>query len=183
MSAPTTVTPPASTPPGSEIDRAGRISLVLLRLTLGIMWLSNAGWKRPPDFGEETGTGLFRFTSYAVEHEVFPPFAWLVETVVLPNFRFFGWVVLFTEALLGAFLLLGLLTRFWGLVGALMSLNIALSVLLAPGEWAWAYYLMVAGHLVLAGTAAGRCFGLDGALRPLWMRSPGRLTNWGVRLS
>jgi thiosulfate dehydrogenase (quinone) large subunit len=164
-------------------DRWGRASLVVLRLALGVLWLSNSGWKRPPDFGEERGVGLHRFTSFAVEHEVFPPYAWFVETVVLPNFRVFGWVVLVTEALLGAFLLLGLLTRFWGLVGAAMSLSIALSVLMAPEEWPWAYYLMIGAHLVVAGAAAGRWFGLDGVLRPVWGERRSRPARWATWLS
>ena len=133
----TTTTPEAAVieglpAPAGSLDRFGRLSLVTLRITLGLLWLTNAGWKRPPDFGEASGSGLFRFTSFAIEHPVFPPYTWLVETVVLPNFRVFGWVVLFTEALLGACLLLGLLTRFWGVVGVAMSLAIALSERLPP---------------------------------------------------
>ncbi|CAN5218212.1 hypothetical protein BH20ACT3_BH20ACT3_18250 [soil metagenome] len=164
-------------------DRFGRWSLAAMRITLGVLWMTNAGWKRPPDFGEDGGTGLFRFTSLAVEHPVFPPYTWFVETVVLPNFRIFGWVVLITEALLGAFLVIGLLTRFWAVVGVGMSLTIALSVVLAPGEWPWAYYLMAVGHLGLAGTAAGRFAGLDGILRSVWGRRAGRGNRLAEALS
>jgi thiosulfate dehydrogenase [quinone] large subunit len=94
-----------------------------------------------------------------------------VREVVLPNFRFFGWAVLFTEAALGAFLLLGLATRFWAVVGLVQSLFITLAVLNTPGEWEWSYYLMMAGHLGVFALAAGRVGGLDGLLRPVWARS------------
>ena len=167
----------------ATVDRFGRLSLAALRITLGVLWMTNAGWKRPPDFGQESGTGLFRFTSLAVEHPVFPPYSWFVEALVLPNFRLFGWVVLLTEALLGAFLVIGLLTRIWGLVGAGMSLAIAFSVVLAPDEWPWAYYLMVSAHLVVAATAAGRWLGVDGVLRPAWRRRGSRYARAAGALS
>jgi len=175
--------PSAAAQVDGTLDRYGGWSLAALRITLGVLWMTNAGWKRPPDFGEDSGRGLFRFTNEAIEHPVFPPYSWFVETVVLPNFSLFGWVVLLTEALLGAFLITGLLTRFWGVVGAAMSLTIALSVVLAPGEWPWAYYLMVAGHLVIAGTAAGRYVGLDGILRPIWRTREGLGHRLAVQLS
>lgn len=149
-------------------DRVARWTMAALRVGLGVLWLSNAGWKVPPDFGEESGSGLFRFTSYAVEYPVFPPYEWLTREVVLANFEAFGWTVFAAEALCGAFLILGLGTRFWALVGLAQSVAIALSVLYAPEEWPWAYYLMILAHLAVFGAAAGRAIGLDGVLRPVW---------------
>lgn len=165
------------------IERTGRAILAAVRITVGLLWLVNAGWKRPPDFGEESGRGLYRFTTDAVEHEVFAPFAWIVREIVLPNFRAFGWGVLVVEATLGAFLVLGLFTRFWALVGVAQSLAIAFSVLNAPNEWPWSYYLMVAVNLVLFATAAGRAGGLDGVLRPIWVRRQTRLSREALRWS
>ncbi|MBA2274660.1 MAG: TQO small subunit DoxD [Actinobacteria bacterium] len=147
------------------------MALFATRVVLGLLWLQNSGWKTPPDFGRSSGSGLYRFTRLAIEHEVFAPYAFVVREVVLPNFIAFGWLVLFVEAALGGFLLVGLATRFWALVGVVQSAAIALSVLGAPGEWSWSYYLMIAGHLAVFGAAAGRFWGLDGVLRPQWMRS------------
>jgi thiosulfate dehydrogenase [quinone] large subunit len=154
-----------------------------LRVTLGLLWLVNSGWKRPPDFGQNRGRGLYAFTRDAVEHEVFAPFAWVVREVVLPNFAFFGWAVLLTEAALGAFLLLGLATRFWAVVGLVQSVFITLSVLNTPGEWEWSYYLMMAGHLGVFALAAGRVGGLDGVLRPAWERSGSTVARLLLRAS
>lgn len=159
-------------------DRVSRAGLAGVRVLVGLLWLQNSGWKTPPDFGRDAGRGLYRFTTYAVEHEVFGPFAWVVENLVLPNFTFFGWMTLLLEAALGAFLVLGLFTRFWTLVGLAQTTAITLSVLNAPNEWSWAYYLMAAAHVALFATASGRVFGLDGLLRPLWSTSrtrPARL--------
>ena len=160
-----------------DTGRNTRIVLALVRITLGALWIQGASWKVPPEFGQPSGSGLYRYTAYAVEHPVFPPYSWLVENLVLPHFTFFGYITLLTEASLGAFLLVGLATRFWAVVGLGQSLLIALSVLNAPNEWPWSYYLMIAGHLVLLATAAGRTVGLDGLLRPVWRRSAGRLPS------
>jgi len=46
-----------------------------------------------------------------------------------------------------------------------------MSVMNAPHEWEWSYYLMILAHVALFATAAGRSYGLDGVLRPSWRRS------------
>lgn len=166
-----------------EASRGSSIAFFVTRIVLGLLWIQNSGWKTPPDFGRNAGGGLYKFTSFAVEHEVFAPYAFVVRELVLPNFIVFGWLVLIVEALLGAFLLLGLATRMWALVGVAQSLAIALSVLNAPGEWSWAYYLMIAAHLGVFAAAAGRYWGLDGVLRPAWERSDSRLARLLLKAS
>ncbi len=152
--------------------------LGLFRVGVALLWIENAGWKKPPDF-----SSLRYFTSFAVSDPVFPPFSWLVEHVILTNFAFFGWMTLLVEASLGAFLLLGLATRLWALIGMFQSLAITMSVLNAPHEWEWSYYLMILAHLALFATAAGRSYGLDAVLRPRWAASTGTLPRLLLRLS
>lgn len=171
----TTSKPPATNREEPDTGRAPTIALAVVRIALGLLWIQGAGWKSPPDFGQEGGSGLFRYTSYAVEYPVFPPFSWLIENLVLPNFVLFGYATLLLEASIGAFLLVGLATRFWAVVGIGQTLAISLSVLNAPHEWPWTYYLMIAVHVVVLTTAAGRSAGLDGLLRPRWRRSSGRV--------
>jgi thiosulfate dehydrogenase [quinone] large subunit len=112
-----------------------------------------------------------------VEYPVFAPYSWFVETVFLPQLAIVGWAVLLTELCLGAFLILGLATRGWAAIGIIQTGAIALSVLNAPDEWHWGYILMGVGHLVLLLSAAGRTWGIDGLLRPVWVRSPGRVAR------
>ncbi|MBI2704874.1 MAG: TQO small subunit DoxD [Actinobacteria bacterium] len=156
--------------------------MALVRIMVGVLWLTNVNWKMPPTFGEGGG-GLYGFTKEAVDNPVFAPFSWLVERVILPNFIPFGWSVLLLESLLGACLLLGLATRFWAVVGTIQSLAITMSVALTPGEWPWSYYMMVALNLVLAATAAGRTWGLDALARPAWRARRGRLSRLLLKLS
>ncbi len=166
-----------------DTGRGSRAALAVVRITVGLLWMANSGWKTPPDFGAEAGRGLYRFTNYAVEYPVFPPYTWVVENVVLPNFTFFGWAVLLLEASLGAFLLVGFATRLWAVLGLVQTTAITLSVLNAPNEFPWTYYLMFAVHVVLIATAAGRTAGLDGLLRPIWRRSDSRLAALLLRAS
>jgi thiosulfate dehydrogenase (quinone) large subunit len=172
----TDVTPDAVPLPPSRLNRA---LLAIVRIGVGLLWLQNVGWKTPPNFGRgDPPGGLYLSASYAVSHEVLRPYAWLMERFVLPNFTFFGWMVLLVEAALGAFLLIGLATRFWALIGIAQTVVIALSVLNAPHEWYWSYLLMLLVHVALFATAAGRYAGLDGVLRPGWQLS----RSWAARL-
>lgn len=173
----------ATAPEELDSGRGARIAMAVVRIALGLLWIQAAGWKSPPDFGRDNGSGLFRFTGYAVEHPVFPPFSWLIEHVVLPNFVLFGYLTLLLEAGIGAFLLVGLATRFWAALGIVQTAAITLSVLNAPHEWPWAYYLMFAAHVVVLASAAGRTVGLDGLLRPVWRRSTGRVAPLLLRAS
>jgi len=177
----------ADTDPGSRVaplppSRMDRALLAVVRIGVGLLWLQNVGWKTPPDFGRgDPPGGLYLSASYAVSHQVFPPFAWVMDRFVLPNFTFFGWMVLLVEAALGAFLVIGLATRFWALAGIAQTVAIALSVLNAPHEWYWSYLLMLLVHVALFAAAAGRYAGLDGLLRPGWelsRSSAARLLVW-----
>jgi len=137
--------------------RLDRATIALLRIGVAVLWIQNAAWKTPPDFGT-----LRHFTEFAVERPVLPPYAWFVEHLVLPNFAFFGWLTLVVEASIGAFLLVGLATRFWALVGVAQTMAITLSVLHAPNEWHWSYFLMLLAQLAIFGTAAVRAFSVGG---------------------
>jgi len=152
--------------------------VAVVRIGVALLWIDNLGWKDPPTFGQGPNPGgLYVFTRDAVEHPVFPPYSWLVQHLVLPNFHVFGWGVLFVESGLGAFLLIGLATRFWALVGIAQTLAITMSVVHAPGEWVWSYLLMLMAHAVLFAVAAGRFAGLDGLLRERWQTSDNRLAH------
>ncbi len=150
---------------GAAHDRTTAISAFVVRIVVGLLWLENLSWKIPPHFGADDGSGLFHFTKLAVEYPVFPPYTSVVKSLVLPNFAFFGWSVYILEICLALFLLFGLATRFWAVVGIAQTVAIFLSVGAAPNEWKWSYFLMAAAHLAVLGFAAGRVIGLDALLR------------------
>jgi thiosulfate dehydrogenase (quinone) large subunit len=160
---------------GLAQDRMARGGIAFVRITVGLLWLTQVVWKTPPDFKT-----LAHFTSYAVDHPVFAPWSSVVDKVILPNITVFGWITIVTEASIAAFLLLGLATRFWALVGLVMTTTIILSSINGPNEWSWTYYMMFALHVTILATAAGRSVGLDGILRPAWQASRGRLARFLV---
>lgn len=143
-------------------DRAQSIAVAILRILLGLMWLYNVSWKRAPDFGQDAGNGLYKFTKYAVDYPVLAPYAWVTDHLILPVFPAFGWVVLIAETALAVMLLTGTYVRLAALIGLAQSLAIGLSVAYAPAEWPWSYFLMVGAHLVLVFAVAGRVLGTDG---------------------
>lgn len=163
---------------------ASAAALASLRILAGLLWLYNVSWKRPPDFGEGSGSGLYGFTRDAVEYPVFPPYSWLVEHVVLPNFTAFGWSVLVAETMLAVLLLTGTFVRLAALVGVAQSLAIGLSVAGAPGEWPWAYWMMIGIHVVLLFTASGRAAAVDAVRAQAGDDGPPAaarlLRGWGV---
>jgi thiosulfate dehydrogenase [quinone] large subunit len=160
-----------------------RGGIAAVRVGVALLWIQNLAWKVPPDFGKSTNGGLYNYARQAIDHQVFPPWAWFVEHVVFPNFSFFGWMTVLLEASIGAFLLIGLATRFWALVGIAQTVVIAMSVLYAPDEWHWSYFLMLLIHVMLFVTAAGRAYGIDGLLRPAWRRSSSRIARLLVMAS
>ncbi|MGI9084848.1 MAG: Rv1678 family membrane protein [Aeromicrobium sp.] len=166
-------------PATDEVPRAQAIGAAALRVLVGLLWLYNVAWKRAPEFGEDAGNGLFKFTSAAVDHPVFPPFSWVVENVVLPNFALFGWGVLAAETALAVLLLTGAWVRLAALVGIAQSVAIGLSVAFAPNEWPWSYWLMIGAHGLLLVSSAGRVFAVD-AVRARLAPPRSIALPWGV---
>jgi hypothetical protein len=148
-------------PATDPVPRANAVGAAALRILVGLMWLYNVSWKNAPDFGERTGSGLFKFTSFAVDHPVFPPYSWVVEHLVLPAFTAFGWAVLVVETALAVLLLTGAWVRLAAALGVAQSLAIALSVAFAPNEWPWSYLLMIGAHGLLLVSSAGHVLAVD----------------------
>ncbi|MCP3757006.1 hypothetical protein [Streptomyces sp. TBY4] len=165
-------------PAADDVPRPQAAAAVFLRILLGLMWLYNVEWKRPPDFGEQSDSGLYHFTSFAVGHPVLPPFSWVVEHLVLPHIEVFGWAVLIVETALAVMLLTGAWVRVAAALGVAQSLAIGLSVAFAPHEWPWSYWLMIGAHVVILFSSAGRMFAVDAVRSGLPARRLGQI--WGA---
>lgn len=155
------------------LSLASRRVMAVVRIAVGIMWLSNLGWKTPTDFGI-----LRNFARDAVNHPVVAPYSWFTEHVILQHFAVFAWTALFVETMLAACLMTGLLTRLFGFIGMVQAASIGMSVAFAPGDWPWSYYLMIIVNLVLVVTAAGRTWGLDELLRPVLRSRSSKMSAW-----
>ena len=137
----------------------------LSRILIGVLWLLSLRWKLPPNFAPATGRGLMAWLQLEVEHAALPLYGNFVETIVLPNFTLFAWIIFLAELLVGLSLLTGTLTRLGAAVGLLMSVNLGVGLLEVPGEWPWSYAMMAMWHGTFLVTGAGRFLGLDAWLR------------------
>ncbi len=127
----------------------------LARMLLGVLWLGTLRWKLPPDFDGGSERGLREWLELMVEHAAFSSYGVFIESVVIPNFLFFAWVLFLTELFVGLGLLLGIATRGAALVGLILSLNLLVGLLEVPGEWPWSYILMAMWHGTILVSGAG----------------------------
>ena len=128
----------------------------ILRWTAGLLWLSNASWKVPPDFGRSGGRceNLCRYMEDGVSHPVLPGSGWIFENLLTPNLFAFGWATVLIETALAAMFISGRYLRTAAVLGLLQSVGIGLAVANADDEWYWSYGLMIALHLGILFTAA-----------------------------
>ena len=106
-----------------------------------------------------------------------------IENFVMPNIRWFGWVIWGSEAFIFVSLLLGLFSRLGGLVaiGISAQLMIGLAGISTPYEWEWSYNLMVVLSVLMFGLTPGRALGVDAWLRPRLQAAAAqgnRLAGW-----
>ncbi|HEX5505351.1 MAG TPA: TQO small subunit DoxD [Thermomicrobiales bacterium] len=142
--------------------------LGLVRIVIGVLWFGETRWKMPPDFGcgADGTTGLCDWVGREVAN---PKFAWYKSFLVgffQPNLHLFGWFVYFGELVIAILLILGLLTRLGGVLGAIQGVNLLIGLWVVPGEWYWTYVMLALINLVFTLTAAGRYLGLDALLHP-----------------
>jgi uncharacterized membrane protein YphA (DoxX/SURF4 family) len=93
----------------------------------------------------------------------------LLDNVFIPNIRIFGWLVWLSEFWIAISLVLGLFTRFGGLVAMGMSIQlyVGLANIPRPFEWEWSYGAMVLLSIAMFAATPGRYFGVDAWLRKL----------------
>jgi hypothetical protein len=139
--------------------------IALSRVLIGLLWLGTLRWKLPPDFAPASGRGLLDWLLLEVQHPAFSFYGNFVESVVIPNFALFGWLIFLSELGVGLLLVTGTWTRLAGVLGLLMSLNLGIGLLGVPGEWPWSYIMMAMWHGLFAVSAAGRVLGVDAWLR------------------
>jgi hypothetical protein len=143
------------------------------RLMIGCMWWQQTLWKLPPfytlqpeqPFGD---TGLAYWMRLMGKSAAIPLQADFVNNVVLPHFYVFAPIVYALEVLTAVSLILGILVRLWGLIGALQILNLWLGLYNAEGEWPWTYFFLLVLQFIFAVHHYGRSLGLDALILEHW---------------
>ena len=171
------------------------LTLAIASIGLGYLFFTQLWWKAPPDFGcrdDFTRGGLCFFieeeSAIAGDankllkadiigsnpgSELSVPIGWatqlngiFIDNVVLPNIRWFGYVIWSTEAFIFLSMCLGFFSRLGALAAIGMSMQLMIGLAHTPNEWEWSYILMVLLSIAMFGLAPGRYFGLDRLLRP-----------------
>jgi thiosulfate dehydrogenase [quinone] large subunit len=155
-------------------QRIAGLTLALLRIGYGLLWLKEAAWKRPPDFGMAAGDGLWYWTHEMVKYSSAAPHRYFVEHVVIPHFVLFGYLTLATELFIGLSMLLGAATRLGAMAALLMSVNITTGLIQHPAEWPSAYLMLIGYSLLFLSLRAGRRLGVDALLARRFEASPPR---------
>ena len=135
----------------------------LARLFVGGMWYQQMLWKMPPTFTDSAdGSGGLRYwMGEMVQYAAFKPQATLVNDLMLPHFKVFALQVWAAETFVAVSLMLGLFTRFGGLLGALMAANLWLGLYNRPNEWPWTYFFLILLNGSFFILRAGRALGID----------------------
>jgi len=157
------------------------LSIGLLRIMFGILWLDAALQKAPWVINPQ-GTRFGWLSNWIwqeMQHPTFGFYKAFLEHIVWPNLTFFGYMSFVTEMALGLSLLFGVCTVLSGIGGALWQLTIAIGSYSVPGEWYWIWPLLIAPHLVFAMSRAGRSVGLDLFLYQWLARAPQGQTGPG----
>jgi len=115
---------------------------MFLRIAYGVLWIQQALWKIPPDFGLARGDGLYSSTQQMARYSFLAPHKFFVASVVLPHFVLFGWMTLLTELFIGASHVLGVMNRLGALAALAMSANLWIGLSRHPDEWPWSYLWM-----------------------------------------
>lgn len=169
---------------------AGRwfgVAMAALRIFFGVVYLHNGLAKLLPPIpnlwpdtpigfvinaeGSRSAQSILQY-EVITQHHPIEPYRALVETVILPNFGFFGFAVGATETLVGVLLILGLLTPVAAIIAALMALHLQFATLWND-KWVYEYSVEWVPLLCLAAFRAGRWHGLDARFAATRARWPG----------
>jgi uncharacterized membrane protein YphA (DoxX/SURF4 family) len=150
----------------------------IFRFLIGSMWWQQTLWKLPPYYtdhpDEPTTTGLYYWMTQLWKSASIPLQGDFVNNVVLPHFYLFAPLVYTLEVLTAVSLILGLLVRFWGFIGALQILNLWLGLYNAEGEWPWTYFFLLVLQMIFAVHQYGRSLGFDAIIVDRYARRGNR---------
>lgn len=165
------------------MDTLSRLVYALLRIWLGYTWLTAASEKlgNPVWTGTKAGVATTGFFQNAIANSTGPHpavqswYAAFLQSVALPNARFFSYLIPIAELLVGIALLLGVVTTFSAVVGAFLNLNFMLAGAASTNPIMYTLEILV----IIAGARAG-FFGLDYFVLPWLRRQFGRRLGYGT---
>lgn len=147
-------------------ENRGKLSLSLLRISMGILFI-------PPALGKVMREGGFNPTRFLTSRDQMPDwYRAIVDAVVVPNAEIFGFLVAYGELFMAIALILGAMVRPAMVLGVFMIVNF----MLAKGAPFWSasnhdsLYVLI--FLVLYFNDAGKFLGLENWVREKFPKLP-----------
>lgn len=147
------------------------------RIAVGLYWLYEQHWKLPPDFGLHDARGLMFAFQQSIQYPTVELYRAFLQSVIVPHFHLFGWLLGFTEVAIGVSLVLGVLARAGALLGVLQAVNLLIAQGSTP-EGPWIYVAILAANLFVLLTPSNRRFSVDGRLAPSSSGTQSGTTLW-----
>ena len=121
-----------------------RRALLLTQFLYGVLWVESSWWKITVNGKFALNyDGLAYWVSQGSRFPVFEPYKWLIDHVILTHIKLFLPVVFLTELTIGVLFIASKHIRLASLLAFAQSIAITLSVLHAPHEWKWSYFMLM----------------------------------------
>jgi thiosulfate dehydrogenase (quinone) large subunit len=118
--------------------------MLALQAVFGALWLEGAGWKVIVDGALKLNyDGLQYWVTRGSEYPVIGAYKWLIDNFIVPNIKIFLVIVFLTELIVGLLFVFGKYVRLASIIAIGQTIAITLSVIKAPHEWKWSYFMMM----------------------------------------
>ncbi len=135
---------------------AQHVSICAMRFLMAGMWFLGTLWKLPWPVSD----GFKYWLGNTVKYSSFQWHADIMQ-VFLAHIAIVQPLVYLLELSFAVSLMLGVMVRLTGIVGALFLLNLLIGLYNDPTEWPWTYVGLFCSQGTFAATQAGRSLGLD----------------------
>jgi thiosulfate dehydrogenase (quinone) large subunit len=118
--------------------------MIVLQAVFGLLWIEGSAWKVIVDGSFKLNyDGLQYWVTRGSEYPVIGAYKWLIDNFIVPNIKIFLVLVFVSELSIGLMFLLGKYVRLASLLAMSQTVAITLSVIKAPHEWKWSYFMMM----------------------------------------
>lgn len=141
---------------------SNRLALYVLRVIIGLMWLSEGFIKlvdRYPDPVNDYHFFLQQIQSMA-DTNPFPFVSSIINNFLVPNYELLAWIVILLEIFLAVSVIAGVFSRIGSFVGVVYTGILFVSAL-GWGEWIWTYPLIATPMLIIFISSFQTRIGLD----------------------
>lgn len=119
-------------------------SMLAAQTVFGLLWLEGVWWKISVDGSLKLNHDVFEYViKQGSENPVLGFYATITEKLLLPNLTFFLISTILIELVLAALFITGRFVRLASLISFILTTTIIMSVINAPHEWHWSYFLML----------------------------------------